>query len=84
MSWPELSDDIPEERLSMEPPWHAPVEAELEGLYPLEGATHVILARRDGFPLAAVPEDLPGEKSLAALLAALQGTSEMAMQQAKG
>ncbi len=34
--------------------------------------------------LAAVPEGLPGERSLAALLAALQGTSEMAMQQARG
>ncbi len=68
----------------MEPPWLAPVEAELEGLYQLEGITHAILARRDGFSLAAVPEGLPGERSPVALLAALQGTSEKAMQQAKG
>lgn len=60
------------------------VEAELVGLYQLEGVTHAVLARRDGLSLAAVPEDQPGEKSLSATLAALHGTAEMAMQLAKG
>ncbi len=83
MSWPELSDDFPEERLSMELPRLATVEAELSGLYQLEGVTHAILARRYDFSLAAVPEGLPRERSLSALLAVLQGTSEMAMHQAK-
>ncbi len=55
----------------MEPPWLVAVEAELSGLYQLEGVTHAILARRDDFSLAAVPEGFPGERSLAALLAAL-------------
>ncbi len=68
----------------MEPPRLATVEAELSELYQLEGVTHAILVRRDGFSLAAVPGGLPRERSLAALLATLQGTSEMAMQRVKG
>ncbi len=46
--------------------------------------THAILARRDGLSLAAVPEARPGVVSLAATLAALHGTSDMAMQLSKG
>lgn len=56
----------------------------MEGLYQLEGVSHAILARRDGLPLAAVPEARRREKSLAATLAALHGTSDMAMQLAQG
>lgn len=64
--------------------WQAVVESELEGLYQLEGVTHAVLARRDGFPLGAVSEDRKEEKSLASILAALRGTSEAAIQLTDG
>ncbi len=66
------------------PGWLGVVEAELEGLYQLSGVLHAVLARRDGLPIASVPEGYPQEKTLSATLAALQGTSQMAMQQADG
>lgn len=64
--------------------WLDLVAGELEGLYQIAGVTHAILARRDGLPLAAVPEDRRDERSLAAILAALHGTSEGAMHLTSG
>ncbi|MFQ5911242.1 MAG: roadblock/LC7 domain-containing protein [Thermoplasmata archaeon] len=63
-------------------PWLRVVEAELEALYQLTGVVHAILARRDGLSLAAVPHGRPTEKRLAAMLAALLGTSDMAVREA--
>ncbi len=79
-----MTETSPLSTSEQESAWLVVVEAELEGLYQLEGVTHAILSRRDGLPLAAVPEDRQGEKSLAATLAALHGTSDMAMQLSKG
>jgi predicted regulator of Ras-like GTPase activity (Roadblock/LC7/MglB family) len=64
--------------------WLRVAEGELEGLYQLAGVVHAILARRDGLSLAAVPHGRPTEKRLAAMLAALLGTSDMAVREADG
>ncbi len=79
-----MDENSPKGNLETNLSWLSVVEAELEGLYQLEGVSHAILARRDGLPLAAVPGARKGEKSLAATLAALHGTSDMAMQLSKG
>lgn len=79
-----MNETFPFESKQEEMPWLRVAEAELEGLYQLTGVMHAILARRDGLSLAAVPHARPSEKRLAAMLAALMGTSDMAVSEAEG
>lgn len=65
-------------------PWQQRVRDELDGLYQLQGVTHTILVRRDGLPLAAQPPGRPEEKRLAAMIAAVRGTAEIATDEATG
>ncbi len=66
------------------PQWLQVVESELEALYQLPGVVHAVLAGGDGNPLAIVPEGSTVERHLAATLAALHGTSQLAVHQANG
>jgi predicted regulator of Ras-like GTPase activity (Roadblock/LC7/MglB family) len=79
-----LNQPIPYEGERPDLPWLRVAEEELEALYSLAGVTNAILARRDGLSLAAIPYGRPTEKRLAAMLAALLGTSNMAVQEADG
>lgn len=76
--------DNPDQSPRPQPEWLRIAEAELEGLYQLTGVIHAVLARRDGLCISAVPSGHPSEKRLSAVLAALLGTSDMAIREEGG
>lgn len=64
--------------------WRAAVEVELDGVYQLAGVLSVLLVQRDGIPLVSIPPGKAEPRRLAAMLAAVRGTAEIATDEMAG